>query len=38
MESAVDKISDYDYDLIFMDMMFPDTNGLEIFKQLKESL
>jgi len=33
---AVQKISDYDYDCILLDIMLPDGNGLDILKKLKE--
>lgn len=33
---AVEKISDYDYDCILLDIMLPDGNGLSILRKLKE--
>jgi DNA-binding response OmpR family regulator len=32
---AMDKISNYDYDCIVLDIMLPDGNGMEILAQLK---
>lgn len=34
--SARQKINDYDYDCILLDIMLPDGNGLHLLKELKE--
>lgn len=34
---ALQKMSDYDYDCILLDIMLPDGNGLALLKHLKES-
>ena len=34
--TALDKISNYDYDCILLDLMLPDGNGLEILTELKK--
>ena len=36
-DSAIEKISLYDYDIILVDLNLPDGNGLQIIKKLKES-
>jgi len=36
IKSAMDKISNYDYDCIMLDLMLPDGNGFEIIKELKK--
>jgi DNA-binding response OmpR family regulator len=33
---ALDKIQDYDYDCILLDLMLPDGNGLDILQELKD--
>lgn len=33
--TALDKIIDYDYDCILLDIMLPDGNGIDILKELK---
>ncbi len=33
--SAIDKLASFDYDIILLDIMLPDNNGLEILKYLK---
>ncbi|HRE42008.1 MAG TPA: response regulator transcription factor [Ignavibacteria bacterium] len=35
LKNASEKVNDYEYDLIILDLMLPDGNGLEIFKELK---
>ena len=35
INTALDKISVYDYDCILLDLMLPDGNGFEILKELK---
>ena len=34
--AAIDKISVYEYDLIILDIMLPDGNGLSVLKELRE--
>ncbi len=34
--TALDKISNYDYDCILLDLMLPDGNGLELLTELKK--
>lgn len=34
---ALDKVYDYNYDCILLDIMLPDGNGLELLQHLKES-
>ena len=36
-DSATDKISLYEYDIIVVDLNLPDGNGIQIIKKLKES-
>ena len=36
-DSATDKISLYEYDIILVDLNLPDGNGIQIIKKLKES-
>ena len=36
MAGTLSKTRDTEYDVTFMDMQLPDTNGLEIFKKIKE--
>ena len=36
LDSTLNKTKETEYDVTFMDMSFPDTNGLEIFKKIKE--
>ena len=33
--SALDKINDYDYDCILLDIMLPGGNGLDLLRELK---
>ncbi|HNP20089.1 MAG TPA: response regulator transcription factor [Fulvivirga sp.] len=33
--SAIDKLAGFDYDIVLLDIMLPDNNGLEILKYLK---
>jgi DNA-binding response OmpR family regulator len=33
--SAMDKIADFDYDVVLLDITLPDGNGLDILKELK---
>lgn len=35
-KEAMDKINGYDYDIIILDIMLPDGNGLEILRRVKE--
>lgn len=35
-QSAIDKLTGYDYDIVLLDLMLPDGNGLEILKYLKK--
>lgn len=35
-KNALQKISNYDYDCILLDIMLPDGNGLTVLKELKE--
>ena len=35
--SALDKINDYDYDCILLDIMLPGGNGLDLLRELKRS-
>lgn len=35
VSSAIDKISNYEYDAILLDLMLPDGNGFEVLKKLK---
>lgn len=35
-KSAIDKISNYEYDCILLDLMLPDGSGFEILKELKK--
>jgi len=37
-DSATDKISLYEYDIIVVDLNLPDGNGIQIIKKLKESV
>ena len=34
--TGIQKIEDYTYDCILLDIMLPDGNGLELLEQLKE--
>ena len=34
--SALDKVNDYDYDCILLDIMLPDGNGLNLMRELAE--
>ncbi len=36
LNTTLSKVRDNEYDLIFMDMNLSDTNGLEVFKKIKE--
>jgi len=36
-DSAIDKISLYEYDIILVDLNLPDGNGIQIIRKLKES-
>ncbi len=36
VEDSIDKISNYNYDCILLDLMLPDGNGLEILEKLKK--
>ncbi len=36
LHSAIDKILDYEYDCILLDLMLPDGNGFDILKELKK--
>lgn len=36
LHTAMDKISNYEYDCILLDLMLPDGNGFEIIKELKK--
>lgn len=33
---AMDKLSGFDYDLVLLDLMLPDGNGLEVLEQVKQ--
>jgi len=33
--SAINKLSDHDYDCILLDLMLPDGDGLQVLKELK---
>lgn len=35
LNSAIEKISNYEYDCILLDLMLPDGNGFEILKEIK---
>ena len=35
-KEAMDKINGFDYDIIILDIMLPDGNGLEILRRIKE--
>lgn len=36
-KEGLDKLSQNKYDLLLLDIMLPDTNGLEILKQVKQN-
>ena len=36
--TALQKIEDYDYDCILLDMMLPDGSGLDLLEKLKKML
>lgn len=36
-KEGLDKLSQNQYDLILLDIMLPDTNGLEILKQVRQN-
>jgi PleD family two-component response regulator len=36
LSSAKDKIADYNYDCILLDLMLPDGNGFELLKEIKK--
>lgn len=36
-KEGLDKLSQNKYDLLLLDVMLPDTNGLEILKQVKQN-